>query len=311
MEEKLFWISLVSGVYALGLKWFLKKPARVADWRATGVVNGLFWGFVGAVAGVLAGSYREAPTEIIWRQSLWLCALGLAAGFAYRAFKNRSEETSRSLLHEDLEWADTGFSAVLMAAFIMYFFFQAFKIPSGSMMNTLLIGDHLFVNKLRYGVRIPYTDHRVFRLREVRRGDVIVFRFPTEDASTTYCGKDFIKRAVAVGGDTVQVKDKILYVNGASSPEPHVFHDDALTISPEEAALPPSAWQELWAQGRLGERVRDNFGPVTVPPGHYFAMGDNRDRSYDSRFWGPLPDRYLKGRAAVVYFPLRRAKIIR
>jgi signal peptidase I len=314
MEAKLFWISMACGAYSWGLRRFLHVEERLKDWRLCAAMHALFWALAGAVGGSLASSYWERP-DIAYALMGGLAVLGAVGGFLWRFFRPRDAEVSWRFLNEDLEWADTGFSAILLAAFIMYFFVQAFKIPSGSMRETLREGDHLFVNKLVYGVRIPLTQKRVWRWAPVRRGDVIVFRFPTEDKASSYYDKDFIKRCVAVAGDVVEVRRKKLFVNGKPTDEPYVNVVDDFVLPPPRLFDQPQAFQTHWEKGLvaqvLGESVRDNFGPVTVPPGHYMAMGDNRDRSYDSRFWGPLPDRYLKGRAWVLYFPFKRVKVIR
>ncbi|HRY29228.1 MAG TPA: signal peptidase I [Elusimicrobiota bacterium] len=315
MEEKLFWISIACGAYAFLLRWFVKKEARLQDWRLTAAMHGIFWMLTGVVAGSLFVSYAERA-ELTWPLMAGLGAAGAVLGVLLRALRNRSSaEISWKLIREDLEWADTGFSAILLASFIMYFFVQAFKIPSGSMRNTLMEGDHLFVNKFVYGVRIPYTTKKMARFRQVRRGDVVVFRFPTNDKRSPHYGKDFIKRAVALPGDTVEIRRKKLFVNGEPVVEPYTNFAEDYVIPPSRLFPEPGEFQKQWEIGAMaqlaGETVRDNFGPVTVPSGHYFVMGDNRDRSFDARFWGPLSDKYLKGRAWVVYLPIRRAKVIR
>jgi len=196
----------------------------------------------------------------------------------------------KGIIAEIKEWVNTIFVSILLALFIMTFIIQAFKIPSGSMKNTFLIGDHLFVGKFIYGTRIPFTDRVVFPLRKLHRRDIIVFRFPLEP------DKDFIKRCMALPGDTVEMRDKKLYVNGELQDEPYVIHADRETYSLSDTSA---------------QSGRDNFGPVTVPDGKYFVMGDNRDASYDSRFWGFLERKYIKGKALFVYWPLNRIRIIR
>ncbi len=306
---------MVSGVYGLALKRFMASEKRLADWRAVAAVNGVFWALTTLVATTLAVSYKEWPTPSPIALTA-LAAGGFAIGFATRALRERTREFSLRLLKDNLEWADTGFSAILLAAVIMYFLVQAFKIPSGSMRVTLLEGDHLFVNKLVYGVRVPYTGRRLFRFRAVKRGDVVVFRFPASDKASPHYGKDFIKRAIGLPGDAVEVRNKKVFVNGAAVEEGYTHFEDEYAIPWAPDIVGSSAvLQGLWESGRLareaGESVRDNFGPVTVPAGSYLCMGDNRDRSYDSRYWGPMPDTHLKGRAWFVYWPLSRRKIIR
>ncbi|TBR23183.1 signal peptidase I [bacterium] len=264
--------------------------------------------FVGASAGSL--SLREVGAGLAG--GALLAAFGL-----WRAWSTGSDaEKRRYFLNEDLEWAETVYSAVILASLLMYFLVQAFKIPSGSMESTLRIGDHLFVNKFVYGVRIPFTDKRVLRLKPVKAGDIIVFRFPTEDPEAQHCGgsqfgKDFIKRVVAVGGDTLEVRGGVLVRNGeVLGKEPFTQFLDSYRGDPPALAPPPALYQELWQGGqldlKLGDTMKDHFGPVKVPAGAYFMMGDNRDRSCDSRFWGPVAEKYVKGKAWVIYWPPNR-----
>lgn len=172
-----------------------------------------------------------------------------------------------------LEYLEALAVALVLAFVIRTFVVQAFKIPSGSMLDTLLIGDHLLVNKFLYGTRIPFTDKIIAPLEEPGHGDVIVFEFP-EDTS-----KDFIKRIIGLPGDVVEMKDKVVFRNGEKLVEPYVKHTDP------------------GIQSR-----RDNFGPITVPAGKYFVMGDNRDESYDSRFWGFVDKDKIRGKAWVIYW---------
>ncbi len=425
MEEKLFWISLVSGGYALAFKLFLRVPKRLEQSTRVLLLNGLFWAFVGLAAGFLIASYKELNTlsvplgmacalaggilGVLWGLPiqvkrgaipfLWslqgvlltgalggvlgieragwitgvlgigllgggagvlarnttvsvgrasvagfLAAQGALAGYwfssagaggpslwtmvflgaggyylgnTWRPRVKWSAEENGVLLRESLEWADTGFSAILLAATIMFFVVQAFKIPSGSMRSTLLEGDHLFVNKFIYGLRVPYTGQRIFRWREVQRGDIIVFRFPADEKENPHYGKDFIKRAIGVPGDTIEIKDKRVFVNGVEQTESYAqFEDHLVYPGPVPLLKDPQVVQELWQsrwmeRSLTGENVRDNFGPIVVPPGNYFVMGDNRDRSFDGRFWGPMPDANLKGRAWLLYLPFSRWKVIR
>jgi signal peptidase I len=175
------------------------------------------------------------------------------------------------------EYAEALAVALLLALVIRTFVVQAFKIPSGSMLPTLQIGDHILVNKFIYGPRleIPLTQLSLGQLPGVRKpvpGDVVVFIWPKDRS------KDFIKRVIAVEGQTVEVRNKQVYVDGRPWDDPHA----------------------TWAPGRNGQS--DNSGPFTVPPDHVFVMGDNRDQSYDSRFWGPVPIADIKGKALIIYW---------
>jgi signal peptidase I len=175
------------------------------------------------------------------------------------------------------EYAEAIGMALLLALFIRTFIVQAFKIPSGSMIPTLQIGDHILVNKLSYGVRIPFLEHYLVSFTTPHRGDVVVFIFP-EDRS-----KDFIKRVIGVAGDTVEVRGKKVYVNGKQIEDPHAhFEGDDAQMA-----------------GLIG---RDDYGPKTVPENHVFVMGDNRDRSYDSRFWGYVNLDDIRGKAILIYW---------
>jgi signal peptidase I len=175
------------------------------------------------------------------------------------------------------EYAESIVIAIILALFIRTFVVQAFKIPSGSMEDTLAIGDHILVNKFIYGTKIPFTDKQILKIRDPRRGDVVVFEYP-EDPS-----KDFIKRVIGTPGDVIEEKDKVVYVNGKPYVNPHEVHKENDLVPREQ-------------------NPRDNFGPVTVPPDSYFMMGDNRDRSYDSRFWGFVKLSKIKGLAFIKYW---------
>jgi signal peptidase I len=175
------------------------------------------------------------------------------------------------------EYAEAIIIAAVLALFIRTFIVQAFKIPSGSMEDTLLIGDHLIVNKFLYGTKIPFTGKEVFPLREPVRGDVIVFKFPEDET------KDFIKRIIGLPGDTLEIVNKKLFVNGKPLTEPY-------TVFKDEQILPRAL------------QARDNFGPIKVPEGQYFCMGDNRDKSHDSRFWGFVTKDKIIGKAIIIYW---------
>ncbi|RME41438.1 MAG: signal peptidase I [Deltaproteobacteria bacterium] len=181
------------------------------------------------------------------------------------------------------EYGEALIVAAIMALFIRTFVVQAFKIPSGSMEDTLLVGDHLLVNKFIYGIQLPFSDDRYLAIRHPQRGDVIVFEFPRDEGKPWLERRDFIKRVVGTPGDVVEVRDKTVYINGKAWTIPQERHKE---------------------QGILGPQYgpRDNMKPVKVPEGHYFVMGDNRDRSYDSRFWGFVPEEKIKGLAFIKYW---------
>ena len=167
--------------------------------------------------------------------------------------------------------------AIVLALFIRTFVIQAFKIPSGSMKETLKIGDHILVNKFIYGVKIPFLQTTIIPIANPKRGDIVVFKFPEDP------GKDFIKRVIGVAGDVVEVRDKKVYVNSKLLNHDFGIHTDSY-IFPKS------------------DQPRDNFGPVVVPPHSLFVMGDNRDQSYDSRFWGFVDLKAVKGKALMIYW---------
>jgi signal peptidase I len=186
----------------------------------------------------------------------------------------------RSVFREYLE------ALIIAAVFLQFanhFVLQTFYIPSSSMENTLLVGDHLFVNRFIYGAE-PEALSKILPARTVHRGDIVIFRSPENPTI------DVVKRCIGLPGDVIEVVSKQLYINGkAVRDAAYAVHKDP-NLYPNRAYLPES------------QRNRDNFGPYTVPAGHYFCMGDNRDNSWDSRFWGPLPAEMLKGRALFIYW---------
>jgi signal peptidase I len=167
--------------------------------------------------------------------------------------------------------------AIILALFIRTFIVQAFKIPSGSMIPTLQIGDHILVNKFIFGVKIPFVNKTIIPYKNPKTGDIIVFQYPVEP------DKDFIKRVIGCPGDVVQVKNKKVFVNNVP-----LNHDPGMFTDPHVIS------------GQI--HSRDNFGPITVPADSYFVMGDNRDNSYDSRFWGFVDDTKIRGKALIIYW---------
>jgi signal peptidase I len=185
-----------------------------------------------------------------------------------------SEYAKKGVLRENIEAI---LVAIVIALFIRTFVVQAFKIPSGSMKQTLLIGDHILVNKFAYGVKIPYLHKTLIPIDNPQRGDIVVFRYPVDPS------KDFIKRVIGIPGDVIEIRDKKLYINGQ-----RVNHDYGMHTDPR-----------IFGENA---RPRDNFGPVTVPPHSLFVMGDNRDESFDSRFWGFVDYKALLGKAFIIYW---------
>ncbi len=172
------------------------------------------------------------------------------------------------------EYAEALLIAIVLALLIRTFIVQAFKIPSGSMLETLQIGDHLLVTKFSYGVKMPFSDSYIIEGGEPAYGDIIVFEYPKDP------NLDYIKRVVGLPGDSIEIKNKQFYRNGKEVKEDYIRHSDPKSIFP----------------------TRDNFGPITVPDGEYFVLGDNRDDSQDSRFWGTVKKSAIRGKAWRIYW---------
>ena len=173
------------------------------------------------------------------------------------------------------EYVEAIVIAVVIALFVRTFIVQAFKIPSGSMIPTLQIGDHILVNKFAYGIKVPFERSTLIPISDPKRGDIVVFLYPLDKS------KDFIKRVVGVAGDTVQMKDKKIYLNGRRYEDPHAVYTDPIQPGSDD--------------------LKDNFGPVKVPAGSLFVMGDNRDHSSDSRYWGFVDLKDVMGKAFIIY----------
>jgi signal peptidase I len=178
------------------------------------------------------------------------------------------------------EYVEAIVTALVLALLIRAFIVQAFKIPSGSMIPTLLIGDHILVNKFLYGTKIPFTDKKFLVFRKPEKGDIIVFEYPVNP------DKDFIKRVVATEGDVIEERDKVIYINGKAIEESYIQHSDS----------------NIRFNSEFGMNPRDNFGPITIPEEKVFVMGDNRDASYDSRYWGFVDLKSIKGKALIIYW---------
>lgn len=172
------------------------------------------------------------------------------------------------------EYVEALLIALVLALIIRAFVVQAFKIPSESMLQTLLVGDHLLADKFSYGIKIPFTDHYLYKGDDPKRGDIIIFQYPNDPSI------DYIKRVIGVPGDVIEVRDKQLYRNGTPVKEDYIRHTDPDSIEP----------------------LRDNYAPVTVPEGKYFVMGDNRDNSLDSRFWGFVDRKAIRAKAWRIYW---------
>lgn len=191
----------------------------------------------------------------------------------------------------DVLWKNWGkplLVAIILAFFVRSFFVAPFKIPTGSMIPTLMVQDRLFVNKITFGIKIPYTNHWIMRFREPKRGEIIVFKYPIDPK------RDFIKRLIAVGGESVEIRNKDIYINGKLLTEPQSIRNVEYYNTTD-----PS-----WPYGWPGQ-------VFTVPQDHYFVMGDNSASSNDGRAWGFVPKENLVGKAFVIYWPLHRIRFLK
>ena len=337
MEQRLFiaacimyafsWISKI-----LFRKNKLEKPLYFGLWHASFLL--FILGCVYVIFNFIMTNGSSVIDSSFSKKDILACLIiiGLAtAGFLYA--KNKKERRD-SIIKTDMDWANTIYFAGFVASIVMFFFVQAFKIPSASMYNTLQIGDHLFVNKAAYGFRIPFTQIHFGQFKPVSVGDIIIFSFPATSKDQINCGgyqygRDYVKRVVALPGDKVEMKKGQLYINDNAEPlhgyelfqiedrlDPIVKVADAPAhIQADSFYISPAVYQTLW-EGRkleqeLGMSLRDNFGPVVVPQNSYFVMGDNRDDSCDSRFWGPVPFENIKGTAWLIHWPLKRIRLIK
>jgi signal peptidase I len=194
--------------------------------------------------------------------------------------KKEKKERDKSVFREYFELI---VETAVFVFFVMTFLVQAFQIPTGSMEPTLLVGDFLLVNKLAYVQPVFPIEKIILPRRHIERFDIVVFKYPRDPS------KDFVKRVIALEGETIEIKDKEVYINGEPIHENYKIHNDSQIFTRN-------------GYYHYDDVIRDNFDPLTVPPGNCFVMGDNRDDSQDSRYWGCLPLQLIKGRPWVVYF---------
>lgn len=324
MEQRLFIAACIMYLFAwvskrLFRKNKLDKPSAFGIWHAGFLL--LILGCAYYIFSFIMNSSGPVPQEGISVKTviIWLLILALSV-YGFFAARKKNAEQRQPLIKTDLDWANTVYFAGFVAAFVMFFFVQAFKIPSASMENTLLIGDHLFVNKATYGFRIPLTQIRFGEFKQIQPGDIIVFTFPADTPQQVNCGgyqygRDYVKRVVAMPGDKVEVREGNLYVNDEKAPLHGYERFEPIPRFESQETLPQELYQSLWEEHKLedifGITLRDNFGPVVVPEGTYFAMGDNRDNSCDSRFWGPVPRENIKGTAWFIHWPIKRIGLIK
>ena len=203
------------------------------------------------------------------------------------------KKKKKSLVREYIEAIGI---AILLALVIRTFVIQAFTIPSGSMMDTLLVGDYILVNKFLYGAEVPFTGWHLPGFRQPRRGDIVVFKYPLDEK------RDFIKRIAAVPGDELVIREHQVLINGRPATEPYVKPGSGGYVPPRYVTERGSGDPCLAQAAAAGEKYPEQFGPVAIPRGYYFVMGDNRDNSQDSRYWGCLKREHIRGKAFIIYW---------
>jgi len=323
MEARLFLAACVMYAFTLGTRWLQKRnkltsPSVFNKWNALFlflILTCALYVFLFVINGGTGDPYPVQKFILGEIVVLGISIYGLIS--AKKADKNKQEKIIKS----NLDWSNTVYFAGFVASIVMFFFLQAFKIPSASMRYTLVEGDHLFVNKAVYGFRIPLTNIRFGQFKDIQRGDIVIFSFPAKDRNQLNCGdqtqygRDFVKRVIALPGETVEIKKGRPWINGQELPvQPYEVYEEIPRVSSAEQE-DPSLYQEIWQEhlldNYLGFELRDDFGPVVVPENTYFVMGDNRDNSCDSRFWGPVPRENIKGKAWFIYWPLKKIGLIK
>lgn len=318
MEQTLLITGIIAFIFAK-LSKYLDKKKKLEN---TNILK--IWAFFGiALAGGLAGYIFNFMASNGIRGGISLrTALTLFVVVIFLIFcaNKQIKKDKKKLFAVVLDWAETIYFAAFFASVVMFFFIQAFKIPSGSMRNTLLEGDNLFVNKITYGFRLPFMKEKLVEFTPIKRGDIVIFKFPAKDKKQVNCGepqygRDFVKRVIGLPGDKVEVRNKQVYINDELFPtqdyevyDNHIREEFLLDIPQEEYQ---SLWESRTLEHSLGMYLRDYFGPVIVPQGQYLVLGDNRDFSCDSRFWGPVPKENIKGKAWLLHWPLSRIRFIK
>jgi len=323
MEQKLFILGIISLIFYLISKKLInnglldnRKPLIIWNMFSMAVFAIVFIVILSVIVQNSGTGHELGEGFLLTSAGIFLTAIII--GF-FQA-RGGGEEKIKKVQDDNIEWFSTIYFAALLASFVMFFFVQAFKIPSSSMEKTLLKGDHLFVSKMTYGIRFPYSQERHFPIKKVSRGDIIIFKFPSDSKTEKYCGssqydKIFVKRIIGLPGETVETKGEQVFINGKPLPESYANYDNIRRNFLEEKKDSPEEYQRIWENRNLGKHygmyLRDSFGPVVVPEDSYFVMGDNRDHSCDSRFWGPVPKENISGTPLFIHWPIDRMGIIK
>ena len=320
MEQRLFLIACVMYVFTLITRYLNKKEALKTPWRFA-IWHSAFWvcilGCAWYVISFILSNGMGGEAIPAGKQALVYLFILAAAFYGLKSGYEAKKEKKDKIQKADLDWANTVYFAGFVASFVMFFFIQAFKIPSASMRDTLLEGDHLFVNKAVYGFRIPLTDIRFGQYKPIERGDIVIFSFPAKHKYQINCGgyqygKDYVKRVIGLPGDKVEIRQGHVWLNDKEMPvQPYEKYQDVERVQPDDEYDVESyqlVWETHQLDSELGLELRDNMGPVIVPENSYFVMGDNRD---DSCFWGPVPRENIKGKAWFIHWPVSRWRMIK
>ena len=322
MEGRLFVVACIMYGFALFTRWLQTKkkltlPSIFNKWHSTFLFLILTCALYIILFVMNGGAGEPYPVSKFILGEILIIGVSV---YGYFQASKADETTQNKLIKSNLDWCNTVYFAGFVASIVMFFFIQAFKIPSASMRYTLVEGDHLFVNKAVYGFRVPFTTWRIGKFKDIERGDIVIFEFPAKDRSQVNCGdqtqygRDFVKRIIALPGETVEVKNGRPWVNGKELvQQPYEVYEDIPRVNVmlnDDPKLYQQIWQDHLLDNYLGAELRDSFGPVVVPEGTYFVMGDNRDNSCDSRFWGPVPQENIKGKAWFIHWPLSKIGFI-
>lgn len=236
--------------------------------------------------------------ELILFYALIICGVISLFDMIFLAPKRRKNNIPTEKMPIIIDYARSFFPVLLIVFLLRSFLYEPFRIPSGSLKPTLLVGDFILVNKFDYGVRLPVIHKKIYPVHDIKHGDIVVFRYPANPSV------DFIKRIIGLPGDKISYIDKVLYVNGKQIPQE--FQKNMTDQDSDESSWDVVQKQEDFfgvkhAIYQIPNRPADDLKDVVVPPGMYFAMGDNRDDSADSRFWGFVPDKNIIGKASVVW----------
>ena len=309
VKSRKWWLAGFLSLFIPGLGQTYNGEIRKGLWFLFGKAAIDFVGGFAMVKGI-------NPAPILIMNDLYHVVIAFEA--AFQATRIDSPSLVAQTLRAGYQNFLTALGGLLLIPLFTYvFLFQAFKIHSGAMEDTLLIGDHVLINKFIYGARIPFTDTRIFKSQDIGRGNILVFEVPPTaildpNERKRHVRKDFIKRVIGLPGDTIAIKDKEIFINGMALSETYAVFKDPRLYPMVNLNLSVADYQQNWESGKFSElnrsQIGDNFGPIKIPNDSYFVLGDNRDGSFDSRYWGPVPSKLVIGKAVLIYYPSKRRK---